>query len=57
MQAREPLFWIKISDSSFEMRKKNGMKNNEKKIKIFIHFPYLKVLMERMESSFSHLKV
>ena len=57
MQAREPLFWIKISDSSFEMRKKNGMKNNEKKIKIFIHFPYLKVLMEGMESSFSHLKV
>ena len=33
------------------------MKNNEKKIKIFIHFPCLKVLMEGMKSSLSYLRV
>lgn len=29
----------------------------KKKIKIIIHFSCLRVLMEEMESSFSHLKV
>lgn len=32
MQACEPLFGIKISDCSFQMRENNEMERNEKKL-------------------------